>query len=141
MKISFRFTNIVCKFPGSTHDAFILQSSSLPECVANLEDDGWLLGDSGYPLKEWLMTPVTNPRTGQERRYNSSHCKTRNVIERAFGVLKARFRYLIVFSSFSVHCIKCNIHSNAMKHRQTPKITKLYIKRIQVNFDYKEFSI
>lgn len=89
-----RFTNVVCKFPGSTHDAFILQSSSLPEYVANLEDEGWLIGDSGYPLKEWLMTPVNQPRTEQEQRYNSSHCKTRNVVERAFGVLKARFRSL-----------------------------------------------
>ncbi|XP_056017428.1 putative nuclease HARBI1, partial [Ostrea edulis] len=90
----YRFTNAVCKFPGSTHDAYILNNSYLPECVSNLPDGGWLLGDSGYPLKEWLMTPINNPRTGQEERYNVAHCRTRNVIERAFGVLKARFRCL-----------------------------------------------
>ncbi|XP_061191607.1 putative nuclease HARBI1 [Saccostrea echinata] len=89
-----RFTNAVCKFPGATHDAYILQSSSLPNLVSSLEDGGWLVGDSGYPLKEWLMTPLSNPRTGQEEKYNNAHCKTRNVIERAFGVLKARFRCL-----------------------------------------------
>ncbi|XP_062572680.1 putative nuclease HARBI1 [Saccostrea cucullata] len=87
-----RFTNAVCKFPGATHDAYILQSSSLPNVVSSLENGGWLVGDSGYPLKEWLMTALTNPRTEQEERYNRAHCKTRNVIERAFGVLKARFR-------------------------------------------------
>ncbi|XP_061181027.1 putative nuclease HARBI1 [Saccostrea echinata] len=48
-----RFTNAVCKFPGATHDAYILQSSSLPNLVSCLEDGGWLVGDSGYPLKEW----------------------------------------------------------------------------------------
>nr|XP_022292023.1 putative nuclease HARBI1 [Crassostrea virginica] len=94
VKPDLRFTNAVCKFPGSTHDAYILSSSSLPECISNLTAGGWLLGDSGYPLKEWLMTPINNPKTGQEERYNSAHCRTRNVVERAFGVLKARFRCL-----------------------------------------------
>lgn len=89
-----RFTNAVCKFPGATHDAFILQNSSLPNLIESLQEGGWLIGDSGYPLKEWLMTPISNPRSGQEERYNSAHCCTRNAIERAFGVLKARFRCL-----------------------------------------------
>nr|XP_034327180.1 putative nuclease HARBI1 [Crassostrea gigas] len=89
-----RFTNAVCKFPGATHDAFIFQNSSLPNLIESLQDGGWLIGDSGYPLKEWLMTPISNPRSGQEERYNSAHCRTRNAIERAFGVLKARFRCL-----------------------------------------------
>ncbi|XP_061188005.1 putative nuclease HARBI1 [Saccostrea echinata] len=89
-----RFTNAVCKFPGSTHDAYILQNSFLPNLMVSLQSGGWITGDSGYPLKEWLMTPIRKPSGGQEERYNSAHCRTRNVIERAFGVLKARFRCL-----------------------------------------------
>jgi hypothetical protein len=55
--------------------------------------NGWLLGDSGYPLKKWLITPVSNPSNQQEVNFNLAHTQTRNTVERAFGVLKSRFRY------------------------------------------------
>jgi hypothetical protein len=51
-------------------------------------------GDSGYPLEPWLMTPFINPATPAEQRYNLSHSRTRNTVERLFGVMKNRFRCL-----------------------------------------------
>nr|XP_034339477.1 putative nuclease HARBI1 [Crassostrea gigas] len=87
-----RFTNIVCKYGGATHDAYILANSSIPEIMDQLPGGGWLLGDSGYPLRPWLMTPFLTPQAGQQDKYNASHIKTRNCVERAFGVLKSRFR-------------------------------------------------
>jgi hypothetical protein len=56
------------------------------------QGQGWLLGDSGYPLNGWLITPLGNPSTPQEEIFQKAHCKTINVVERAFGVLKQRFR-------------------------------------------------
>ncbi|XP_069108158.1 putative nuclease HARBI1 [Argopecten irradians] len=88
------FLNMNCKYPGSTHDAYIYQNSSVPETIDSMSEKGHLLGDSGYPLREGLLTPFNNPSTPSEINYNKSHCKTRNIVERSFGVLKSRFRCL-----------------------------------------------
>lgn len=53
------------------------------------------IGDGGYKLKPYLMTPFRKPRTVEERRYNNKHTSTRNVVERCFGILKNRFRSII----------------------------------------------
>ena len=88
------FTSVVCRWPGSTHDARIFRESVLSR---NLERDtgngqnGFLLGDAGYPLLPFLMTPVNNVTTPEQRRYNFAHSQTRGTIERAFGILKRRF--------------------------------------------------
>lgn len=54
------------------------------------------LGDSGYPLRSCLLTPVDNPEPHTpEYNYNINHCQTRSLIERCNGVLKDRFRCLL----------------------------------------------
>ncbi|XP_045076311.1 putative nuclease HARBI1 [Coregonus clupeaformis] len=86
-----RLTNIVARWAGSTHDSYILTNSMVGmRLQAGRVRDGWLLGDSGYPLKTWLLTPLTNPQTDRERRYNDA----RSVVERAIGQLKCRWRCL-----------------------------------------------
>lgn len=86
------FTNVVIKFPGSTHDAFIWNTCDLKdEFEQGVYERYWLLGDSAYTNTIHLCTPITHPRTEAEFRFNRCHCATRNVIERAFGVLKLRF--------------------------------------------------
>lgn len=47
-------------------------------------------------LPRWLLTPFRDNGhlTGPERNYNLKHAKTRQIIERAFGLLKGRWRRL-----------------------------------------------
>uniref|UniRef100_A0A8W8MP04 DDE Tnp4 domain-containing protein n=1 Tax=Magallana gigas TaxID=29159 RepID=A0A8W8MP04_MAGGI len=83
---SLRFTNLVCKWPGSTHDAFMFSNSALKTHMET-RVDGWLLGDSAYALR--MMTPKANTSSQAEENYNSAHSKTRVVVERALGVCKS----------------------------------------------------
>ncbi|KAK0140064.1 putative nuclease HARBI1 [Merluccius polli] len=90
-----QLTNIVARWPGSTHDSFIMTNSMVGNRLeAGTVRNGWLLGDCGYPLRTWLMTPLADPNTDQERRYNDLHSRTRAVVERAIGLLKGRWRCL-----------------------------------------------
>lgn len=52
------------------------------------------IGDSGYPVLKYLMTPLLNPNSQSEQLYNESHIHTRNTVERCFGVIKRRFPIL-----------------------------------------------
>lgn len=43
-----------------------------------------------------MLTPYLNPRSQAEERYNTSHIKTRNSVERQYGVMKRRFPALAI---------------------------------------------
>ena len=89
------FLDVVAKWPGSHHDSFIQQASGLHE---KFERDsfvnGWLLKDSGYPLRKLLMITLANPASSQEQKYNTSRQKACSLIEKVFGILKSRWRIL-----------------------------------------------
>ncbi len=83
-------------------------------------------GDSAYPLHPFLLTPILNPTTPGENRYNMAHIRTRNIVEHTFGVLKSRFRCLdrtggaLLYSPRKVAqiVVVCCI----VQHRITPRI-------------------
>ncbi|KAG6439701.1 hypothetical protein O3G_MSEX001003, partial [Manduca sexta] len=54
-------------FGGATHDSFVLTNTRVKEHIENLNSNGeivYLLGDSGYPQRSYLMTPFSNPEPG-----------------------------------------------------------------------------
>ena len=88
-----KFIDIVAKWPGST--AFIWRQSEINQRISNGEIpivNGWFLGDSGYPLRPNLLTPILSPTTPGQRWYNRAFLNTRKNIECAFGLWKSRWR-------------------------------------------------
>ena len=55
------------------------------------ELNGILLGDSGYKLLPFLLTPYLTPNTPAVILFNKCHKSTRVRVEIAFGQLKRRF--------------------------------------------------
>lgn len=56
----------------------------------------YIVGDAGYPLEPYLITPFRSAEDGTaESRFNYIHAQARNVVERAIGVLKNRFRCIL----------------------------------------------
>ena len=96
MDHEYRILNVNAKFPGSTHDSHIWRMSAVREHLRNAYRDGhtWLLGDSGYPLEPWLLTPFENPNSDEQQMFNNRFAKARSIVERAIGVLKGRWRCL-----------------------------------------------
>nr|CAI5823755.1 unnamed protein product [Callosobruchus analis] len=92
-----KILNVNAQYPGATHDSFIWSQSAVKQHLEAAYNEGmWLIGDSGYPLQPWLMTPFHNPpQNTPEFRYNAAHIRARNCIERCNGVLKSRFRCLL----------------------------------------------
>ena len=64
--------DVCARWPGSTHDARVLRQSGLHQQFERgmMRGGGILLGDSGYPCKRWLLTPLAAPHTEAEQRFN-----------------------------------------------------------------------
>ncbi|XP_045127566.1 putative nuclease HARBI1 [Portunus trituberculatus] len=70
---TFMILDIVAKWPGSVHDARILDESGLKMLFDQnyVPQPCHLFGDNGYPFKQWLLTPYTNRQlAGPEANYN-----------------------------------------------------------------------
>lgn len=90
-----RIIDLVTRWPGSANDSHIFENSMIKMRFQNGEmGNGILLGDRGYALQRYLLTPLDDPQTQAEQLYNEAQIRSRNVIERLFGVWKRRFPIL-----------------------------------------------
>lgn len=91
------FSHVFTGYPGSCHDSRVLKNSDLWQNglqLCNIQNH--IIADAAYPLRRWLLTPFRDNGhlTAEQRRYNHYHSSNRVVIERAFALLKGRFRRL-----------------------------------------------
>ncbi|KAK4884252.1 hypothetical protein RN001_000523 [Aquatica leii] len=101
-----KLMNVVARWPGSVHDATIFRHSNIYNRFENnLYENCILIGDNGYFNTNYLLTPLLQPITPGQQLYNESHIRSRNCIERCFGVLKRRFPIL---------AYGCRLHINTL---------------------------
>ncbi|KAF0701755.1 putative nuclease HARBI1, partial [Aphis craccivora] len=79
--------DIVARWPGSSHDSTIFFNSSIFRRLESKEfGNGLIVGDGGYAVKNYLITPLLNPVTRAENLFQESKNRTRNVVERSYGI-------------------------------------------------------
>ncbi|ERL84661.1 hypothetical protein D910_02088, partial [Dendroctonus ponderosae] len=75
-----------------------------------------LVGDIGYVIKPYLITPLGNPVTAGEQLFNESQIRTRNPIERTFGIWKRRFPILSFGIRLKLEKVEAIVVATAVLH-------------------------
>lgn len=105
------------------HDQRVFRLSDIHDALGDPQkfpEDCHLLGDAAYKLHDNLMIPYRDNGhlTDRQRNYNYCHSLARVTIERAFGLLKGRFRCLLhhlpmnrtdLIANFILAC--CTMHN------------------------------
>lgn len=115
------FTSVCAEWPGSVHDARIWRRSDIRDVLSRYDGSACLLGDSGYGISPWLITPFKPAVNNIERRFNRKHASERVVIERVFGQIKKRFPILGNCIRVPLHRVpkviaSCAVLHNVAKH-------------------------
>ena len=125
------FIDVAAGFPGSLHDARVLQNSSIyhkaengailsagpMHLIGTEEIQPYLVGDSAYPLSPWLQKPYPEgTRDPVEIRCNKELSSARVVVEGANGILKSRWRILDVIEERDIAFVSKIIIACAVLH-------------------------
>ena len=108
-----KILDLATGFPGSIQDARALRKTTIYRKAGNNEILSHplrqinnvnvrplILGDGAYPLFPWLVKPYPQgpALTVVEKGFNRKLSSARVVAERAFGILKTRWRCLLPYS-------------------------------------------
>ena len=84
---------------GSMHDANLWSRTAIGQyCEAGKLYPYTLVGDVAYPCRPWMLAPFKGHKDGlsrEEYHWNFVQSSTRMCVERAFGMLKGRWRILL----------------------------------------------
>uniref|UniRef100_A0A803N8W4 Transposase n=1 Tax=Chenopodium quinoa TaxID=63459 RepID=A0A803N8W4_CHEQI len=98
-----KFTYVLACWEGSAHDLRVLNDAL--SRGFKIPEGKYYLADAGFGSRKGLMPPyrrtryhlkefTNNPPENERELFNLRHSSIRMVVERAFGILKARFRVL-----------------------------------------------
>ena len=105
-----KFLDIATGYPDSIHDTPILRDSALyiqaernilltepTDVIDGYKIRPLLIGDGAYPANTWLVKPFPNNWNlyQKQKKFNKFLSSARIAVERAFGILKARWRCLL----------------------------------------------
>lgn len=133
---------------GSESDGSILKRSKLgqmldrgqinipdPELVEGQESGAlpipyFLLGDGGFPLKSYLMTPFSGTDLEESKfQHNKELSRGRSVIENSFGVLAARWHIYNIAITANPEKIDLIIKATTVLHNFLCEESRLYKNR------------
>ncbi|KAJ4780766.1 nuclease [Rhynchospora pubera] len=110
------FLTVVSGWEGSAHDALVLRRAiddgfTVPEGRYYLVDAGYAnthqflspYRGKTYHLAQFRQRSAQNRYGSAEELYNHRHAQLRNVVEKAFGILKGRFRILRDMHKYKYH--------------------------------------
>lgn len=136
---SMKFWDVYIGWPGRVHDARVFANSSLylrgqdgtllprrRENIQGVEVPLVILGDAAYPLLPWLMKPYPEGRgiTQAQSDFNTHLSQARMTVERAFGLLKGRWRCLSKRADFETSFVSdvsfacCVLHNFCETHNE-----------------------
>ena len=55
-------------WPGSAHDSWVFKESKLYDEFELGKHKGFMLGDSAYALRDYMLTPIQDPKNEAEER-------------------------------------------------------------------------
>jgi len=122
-----KIQDIVARWPGSSHDSTIFNKSEIRRKFEMGEmSNNLIVADSGYAQRNYVMTLVGNPQTIIDptsritaeviEKYNESLIRTRNTVERSYGVWKRRFPVLATDINVKVSSYQSIIVATAVLH-------------------------
>nr|XP_043616517.1 protein ALP1-like isoform X1 [Erigeron canadensis] len=98
------FTYVLAGWEGSAADSRVLRDAISRPQGLRVPRGSYYLCDAGYTNGDGFLTPYggqwyhindwSNPPTTAKELYNKRHSSARNVIERAFGMIKNRWKIL-----------------------------------------------
>ena len=124
-----RYLDVEVGWPGRSHDGRAFTHSDIYHRLENgtcIGRDFFLIGDSAYPTKKYLLAPYKDygNLNATKRHFNREHSRARQSIECAFGRTVERFRRLKFLHVPKVEdairrCIvACALHNFCLLHNE-----------------------